>query len=127
MRTSQELWQTHLFRSNKTREQAVLRPIFLPGTGTFFSKNAVVSSLFDGISTRRIVQPFAERTDRHWMFYLSNKISSLARYFLPWTGTFFRMRPHPKSRMRESRTSGSVRGVPCERYVYSTTVLHSTR
>ena len=95
---------------------------FLPGTGTFFSKNAVVSSLFDGISTRRIVQPFAERTDRHWMFYLSNKISSLARYFLPWTGTFFRMRPHPKSRMRESRTSGSVRGVPCERCVYSTRI-----
>ena len=87
MRTSQELWQTHLFRSNKTLEQAVLRPIFLPGTGTFFPKNAVVSSLFDGISTRRIVQPFAGRTDRHWMFYLSNKISSLARYFLPWTGT----------------------------------------
>lgn len=27
---------------------------------------------------------------------------------------------HMKSRMRESRTSGSVRGVPCERYVYST-------
>mgnify|MGYP003364392514 CR=1 FL=1 len=30
---------------------------------------------------------------------------------------------HMKSRMRESRTSGSVRGVPCERYVYSTPVL----
>ena len=30
---------------------------------------------------------------------------------------------HMKSRMRESRTSGSVRGVPCERYVYSTLVL----
>ena len=27
---------------------------------------------------------------------------------------------HMKSRMRESRTSGSVRGVPCEMYVYST-------
>ena len=26
LRTSQGLWQTHLFRSNKTREQAVLRP-----------------------------------------------------------------------------------------------------
>ena len=26
---------------------------------------------------------------------------------------------HMRSRMRESRTSGSVRGVPCERYVYS--------
>lgn len=30
---------------------------------------------------------------------------------------------HMKSRMWESRTSGSVRGVPCERYVYSTLVL----
>ena len=31
---------------------------------------------------------------------------------------------HMKSRMWESRTSGSVRGVPCERYVYSTLVLN---
>ena len=31
---------------------------------------------------------------------------------------------HMKSRMRESHTSGSVRGVPCERYVYSTLVLN---
>ena len=34
---------------------------------------------------------------------------------------------HMKSRMRESRTSGSVRGVPCERYVYSTLVLNCKR
>ena len=34
---------------------------------------------------------------------------------------------HMKSRMRESRTSGSVRGVPCERYVYSTPVLNCKR
>ena len=34
---------------------------------------------------------------------------------------------HMKSRMRESRTSGAVRGVPCERYVYSTPVLVSRR
>lgn len=32
---------------------------------------------------------------------------------------------HMKSRMRESRTSGSVRGVPCERYVYSTLLLQN--
>lgn len=31
---------------------------------------------------------------------------------------------HMKSRMRESCTSGSVRGVPCERYVYSTLALN---
>ena len=34
---------------------------------------------------------------------------------------------HMRSRMRESRTSGSVRGVPCERYVYSTLVLNCKR
>ena len=34
---------------------------------------------------------------------------------------------HMKSQMRESRTSGSVRGVPCERYVYSTPVLNCKR
>ena len=34
---------------------------------------------------------------------------------------------HMRSRMRESRTSGSVRSVPCERYVYSTQVLNCKR
>ena len=34
LRTSQGLWQTHLFRSNKTREQAVLRPHLCRFDGT---------------------------------------------------------------------------------------------
>ena len=34
LRTSQGLWQTHLFRSNKTREQAVLRPYLCRFDGT---------------------------------------------------------------------------------------------
>ena len=34
LRTSQGLWQTHLFRSNETREQAVLRPHLCRFDGT---------------------------------------------------------------------------------------------
>ena len=87
MRTSQELWQTHLFRSNKTREQAVLRPIFLPGTGTFFPKMLWLAAYLTGFPPAGLYNPLLDaRTGTGclliWLvYYLRDPTNCLYSYY----------------------------------------------